>query len=277
MTLATCASWACSGWSASCLNDACRHVALIDVSAYPADTEVPSFPASSVVYAEVPEAAGAVREMFPGRTAPQSMPSRSRVPTLRSSVTAERIAAASFESGAHTANNSDASKPIAEKPRTAMRSSATTMVTNSPTVFRRSGSTIDTRSESLNLISHRLVRPPAWPVVARGQQPATTMPVVGFRASSSAEAPAGRVAAILLALKQAGFEVGQTVRVEYRYANNQLDQLPGLAAELVRIPVAVLGHHRPRLCPQVSVAESQMALPPVGSVLCPVSKSSSSV
>jgi hypothetical protein len=29
---------------ASCLNDACRHVALIDVSSYPADTEVPSFP-----------------------------------------------------------------------------------------------------------------------------------------------------------------------------------------------------------------------------------------
>ena len=28
---------------ASCLNDACRHVALIDVSAYPAETEVPSF------------------------------------------------------------------------------------------------------------------------------------------------------------------------------------------------------------------------------------------
>ena len=80
----------------------------------------------------------------------------------------------------------------------------------------------------------------AWPLVARGQQPATTMPVVGFLASSSAEAPAGPVAAIHLALKQAGYEVGQTVRVEYRYANNQLDQLPGLAAELVRIPVAVI-------------------------------------
>ena len=41
-----------------------------------------------------------------------------------------------------------------------------------------------------------------------------------------------RIAAIHLALKQAGYEVGQTVRMEYRYANNQLDQLPGLAAEL---------------------------------------------
>ena len=34
---------------ASCLNDAYRHVALIDVSSYPADTEVPSFPASREV------------------------------------------------------------------------------------------------------------------------------------------------------------------------------------------------------------------------------------
>ena len=66
------------------------------------------------------------------------------------------------------------------------------------------------------------------------------MPVVGFLASSSAEAPAGPVAAIHLALKQAGYEIGQFVRVEYRYANNQLEQLPGLAAELVKIPVAVI-------------------------------------
>jgi putative tryptophan/tyrosine transport system substrate-binding protein len=80
----------------------------------------------------------------------------------------------------------------------------------------------------------------AWPIVGRAQQPSTTVPVVGFLASSSAEAPAGPVAAIHLALKQAGFEIGQTVRVEYRYANNQLDQLPGLAAELVMIPVAVI-------------------------------------
>jgi len=80
----------------------------------------------------------------------------------------------------------------------------------------------------------------AWPVAARAQQPSATVPIVGFLASSSAEAPSGPVAAIHLALKQAGYEVGQTVRMEYRYANNQLDQLPGLAAELVKIPVAVV-------------------------------------
>src|SRR5262245_9077383 len=79
----------------------------------------------------------------------------------------------------------------------------------------------------------------AWPMVAYAQQSATAVPVIGFLTSSSAEAPSGPVAAIHLALKQAGYEVGQTVRVEYRYANNQLDQLPSLAAELVKIPVAV--------------------------------------
>src|SRR6266540_7569209 len=78
----------------------------------------------------------------------------------------------------------------------------------------------------------------AWPLAARAQQRA--MPVVGFLASSSADAPSGPVAAIHLALKQAGYEVGQTVRMEYRYANNQLERLPVLAAELVRIPAAVI-------------------------------------
>jgi putative ABC transport system substrate-binding protein len=77
----------------------------------------------------------------------------------------------------------------------------------------------------------------AWPLAARAQQ---AMPVVGFLASSSADAPSGPVAAIHLALKQAGFEVGQTVRMEYRYANNRLDRLPALAAELVNIPAAVI-------------------------------------
>jgi len=60
----------------------------------------------------------------------------------------------------------------------------------------------------------------AWPLTARAQQPAMTIPVVGFLASSSANAPSGPVAAIHLALKQAGYELGHTVRMEYRYANN---------------------------------------------------------
>jgi putative ABC transport system substrate-binding protein len=78
----------------------------------------------------------------------------------------------------------------------------------------------------------------AWPLVARAQQSA--MPVIGFLASSSPDAPSGPVAAIQLGLKQARFEIGQTVRMEYRYANNQLDRLPMLATELVEIPAVVI-------------------------------------
>ena len=73
-------------------------------------------------------------------------------------------------------------------------------------------------------------------VAVRAQQ----IPIVGFLAASSAEAPSGPVAAIHLALKQAGLEVGQSVRMEYRYANNQLDRLPALANELVKIPADVI-------------------------------------
>jgi putative ABC transport system substrate-binding protein len=80
----------------------------------------------------------------------------------------------------------------------------------------------------------------AWPLAARAQQPAMTIPVVGFLASSSADAPSGPVGAIHLALKQAGYEVGQTVRMEYRYANNRLERLPALADELVKVPAAVI-------------------------------------
>ena len=80
----------------------------------------------------------------------------------------------------------------------------------------------------------------AWPLAALAQQPAMTIPVVGFLASSSANAPSGPVAAIHLALKQAGYELGHTVRMEYRYANNQLERLPALADELVKIPAAVI-------------------------------------
>jgi putative tryptophan/tyrosine transport system substrate-binding protein len=77
----------------------------------------------------------------------------------------------------------------------------------------------------------------AWPCAARAQQ---MVPVVGYLALSSARAPSGPVEAIHLALKQAGYDIGETVRMEYRYANNQPDRLPGLAAELVNIPAKVI-------------------------------------
>jgi putative tryptophan/tyrosine transport system substrate-binding protein len=100
--------------------------------------------------------------------------------------------------------------------------------------------------------------------VARAQQPA--MPVIGFLASSSADAPSGPVAAIHLALKQAGYQIGQTIRMEYRYANNRLERLPGLADELVKIPAAVIitsGGPAPTLAAKAATTTIPIVFAPV--------------
>ena len=78
----------------------------------------------------------------------------------------------------------------------------------------------------------------AWPLVARAQQPA--LPVIGFLHNQSLEAYRPFVAAFRQGLRQSGFVEGQNVRIEYRWGYNDGSRLPNLAAELVRLPVAVL-------------------------------------
>jgi putative ABC transport system substrate-binding protein len=78
----------------------------------------------------------------------------------------------------------------------------------------------------------------AWPLVARAQQPA--MPAIGFLNGTSPQAWAPFLAAFLQGLKQAGYVAGRNVMIEYRWAHNQGDRLPSLAAELARLPVAVM-------------------------------------
>jgi putative ABC transport system substrate-binding protein len=78
----------------------------------------------------------------------------------------------------------------------------------------------------------------AWPIAARGQQP--TMPVIGFLEAGSPEVLASRLPAFRKGLNEIGFVEGQSVAIEFRFAQNENDRLPELVAELVRRRVAVI-------------------------------------
>ena len=78
----------------------------------------------------------------------------------------------------------------------------------------------------------------AWPLTARGQQAA--MPVVGILGAGSQGTDAFRAAAVRQGLKEIGYIEGQSVAFEYRWAEDQYERLPALAAELVRHKVDVI-------------------------------------
>ena len=78
----------------------------------------------------------------------------------------------------------------------------------------------------------------AWPLAAGAQQP--KVPVIGFLESKSARDSGQTVAAFHRGLNEAAFIEGRNVAIEYRWADNQHDRLPTLAADLVQRKVAVI-------------------------------------
>ena len=83
----------------------------------------------------------------------------------------------------------------------------------------------------------------AWPLTARAQQPA--MPVIGFLGSRGPNDDPQLLDAFRRGLKEAGFIEGQSVAIEYRFADNQYERLPALANDLIQHHVALIAANGP--------------------------------
>ena len=96
-----------------------------------------------------------------------------------------------------------------------------------------------------------------WPLAARGQQ--RTLPVIGSLNGSLPGATADFLAAFRQGLTEAGYTEGKNVVIEQRWADNQLDKLPDLAADLVRRQAAVIVGNGPAVGVARSAAATRMA------------------
>ena len=78
----------------------------------------------------------------------------------------------------------------------------------------------------------------AWPLGAQAQQ--ASMPVIGFLHSASADTFRAPLDAFRQGLRDGGYVEGENVAIEYRWAEDRFDRLPGLAADLVQRGVSLI-------------------------------------
>jgi putative ABC transport system substrate-binding protein len=98
----------------------------------------------------------------------------------------------------------------------------------------------------------------AWPLAARGQQPA--MPVVGYIGNGTAEAGASALAALRKGLAETGYVEGRNVALEVRWTENDFSRLPALTADLVRRRVDVIYANSPAAVRAAKAATSAIPI-----------------
>ena len=109
----------------------------------------------------------------------------------------------------------------------------------------------------------------AWPLTANAQQRA--MPVIGVLHAGSLAVNRHNVAAFREGLAEAGYAEGRNVAIEFRWANNQLDQLRALAADLVGLrPVVIVAAGALRSALEAKMATSTMPIVLAGAAFDPV-------